>query len=81
MHICIRISMCMCNKNVQVSSIHGKNGVFIQMRIQMCIFFPVYGQNLYIFITHAHGNSNTNVHFFYRLWSAILEEDIELKKN
>ena len=63
MHICIQISMCMCNKNVQVSSIHGEK-MHICMRICMHMpFFPVYGRNLHIFITHVHTNAHTNVHF------------------
>ena len=64
MHICMCISICMCNKNVQVSSIHGKKWHVHTNAHTNVHFFPVYGWNLYIFITHAHGNSNTNVHFF-----------------
>ena len=65
MHIYIHICMHMCNKNVQVSSIHGKKWHVHTNAHTNVHFFPVYRWNLYIFITHAHGNSNTNVHFFW----------------
>ena len=70
MHIYMHICMHMGNKNVQVLSIHKKNCIGIQMRIQMCTFFPVYGRNLHIFITHVHTNVHINVHFYLTICGA-----------
>ena len=69
MHICMH----MCNKNVQLSSIHGKNvDIFMLICMQM-LFFPVYGRNLHIFITHAHTNVHINVHFYLTICGAPLQ--------
>ena len=70
MHISMCISSCMCNKNVQVLSIHGKK-LYLHTNVHINVHvFPVYGRNLHIFITHMHTNVHINVHFYLTICGA-----------